>query len=77
MELNIDKTRLIRIEASRDRRLNWEGHFVLSWSHTFHAIQIYFYRPALTTVWPKAPPLTVRCLSPLPGFESRPGHVRK
>ena len=33
--------------------------------------------PALTAVWSKAPPLTVRCLSPLPGFESRPGHVRK
>ena len=25
----------------------------------------------------KAPPLTTRCLSPLPGFESRPGIVRK
>ena len=33
--------------------------------------------PALTAVWSKAPPLTVRCLSPLPGFESRRGHVRK
>ena len=33
--------------------------------------------PALTAVWPKAPPLTARCLSPLPGFESRPGHVGK
>ena len=33
--------------------------------------------PALTAVWSKAPPLTARCLSPLPGFESRPGHVRK
>ena len=33
--------------------------------------------PALTAVWPKASSLTARCLSPLPGFESRPGHVRK
>ena len=28
-------------------------------------------------VWSKAPPLTAHCLSPLPGFKSRPGHVRK
>ena len=28
-------------------------------------------------VWSEASPLTVRCHSPLPGFESRPGHVRK
>ena len=28
-------------------------------------------------VWSKAPPLTARCLSPLPGFEIRPGHVGK
>ena len=33
--------------------------------------------PALMAVWSKAPPLTARCLSPLPGFEYRPGHVRK
>ena len=33
--------------------------------------------PALTAVWSKVPPLTVRCLSPLSGFESRSGHVRK
>ena len=33
--------------------------------------------PALTAVWSKAPPLTAHCLSPLPGFESRPGHVRE
>ena len=33
--------------------------------------------PALTAVWSKALPLTARCLSPLPGFESQPGHVRK
>ena len=26
-------------------------------------------------VWSKVSPLTTRCLSPLPGFESRPGHV--
>ena len=25
--------------------------------------------PALMTVWSKAPPLTARCLAPLPGFE--------
>ena len=30
----------------------------------------------VTSVWSKATPLTARCLSPLPGFESRPGHVR-
>ena len=28
-------------------------------------------------VWSKVPPLTARCLSPLPVFETRPGHVRK
>ena len=28
-------------------------------------------------VWSKAPPLITHCLSPLPGYESRPGHVRK
>ena len=33
--------------------------------------------PALTGVWSKAPPLTAHCLSPLPGFESWPGHVIK
>ena len=33
--------------------------------------------PALTAVWSKAPLLTARCLSPLPGLESRPGHMRK
>ena len=31
--------------------------------------------PALTAVWSKAPPLIARCVSPLPGFEYRPGHV--
>ena len=33
--------------------------------------------PALMAVWSKVPLLTARCPSPLPGFESRPGHVRK
>ena len=33
--------------------------------------------PALMAVWSKAPPLTARCLSPLPRFEYWPGHVRK
>ena len=28
-------------------------------------------------VWSKAMPLTASCLSPLPGFEPQPGHVRK
>ena len=32
---------------------------------------------ALTAVWSKAPPLIARCLSPLPWFESQPGHVGK
>ena len=31
----------------------------------------------MTAVGSKAPPLTARCLSPLPGFESRSGHVGK
>ena len=30
-----------------------------------------------TAVWSKVPPLTACCLSPLPGFESQLGHVRK
>ena len=32
---------------------------------------------AMTAVWSKAPPLTARCLSPLPGFKSRSWHLRK
>ena len=31
---------------------------------------------ALTVVWSKALPLSARCLSPLPGFESWSGLVR-
>ena len=31
----------------------------------------------LMAVWFKALPLTASCLSPLPGFESWPGYVRK
>ena len=27
--------------------------------------------------WSKSLPLTARCLSPLPGFDSQPVHVRK
>ena len=34
-------------------------------------------RPALMAVWSQAPPLTADCLSPLAGFESRPGLVRR
>ena len=33
--------------------------------------------PSLMAVLSLAPPLTARCLSPLPGFESRHGHVRE
>ena len=33
--------------------------------------------PALMAVWSKASPLVAGCLSPLPGFESRPRHMRK
>ena len=33
--------------------------------------------PALVTAWYMVLPLTANCLSPLPGFESCPGHVRK
>ena len=28
-------------------------------------------------VWSRMLPLTARCLSPLPGYQSQPGHVRK
>ena len=31
---------------------------------------------AVMALWSKALPLPAHCLSPLPGFESRPGHVR-
>ena len=31
----------------------------------------------MMALWSKAPPLSACCLSPLPGLESRPGHVRK
>ena len=33
--------------------------------------------PALMAQWSKTLPLTATCLSPLSGFESHPGHVRK
>ena len=33
--------------------------------------------PALTAVWSKAPPLSAHCLPSLPGFDSRPGHVKR
>ena len=33
--------------------------------------------PSLMDEWSKELPLTASCLSPLPGFESRPGHVRR
>ena len=33
--------------------------------------------PALMAEWSIALPLTAGCLSPLPGLESCPGHVRK
>ena len=33
--------------------------------------------PALMAVWSQAQPLTARCLSPLPGFESWSGHMRE
>ena len=32
---------------------------------------------ALVDLWPKVLPLAACCLSQLPGFESRHGHVRK
>ena len=34
-------------------------------------------RPAPMAVWSKALPLTASCLSPLPGFESKSGCVRR
>ena len=33
--------------------------------------------PVLVALWSKALPQTASCLSALPGFEFRPGHVRK
>ena len=33
--------------------------------------------PLLMAVWSRALTLTASCLSPLSGFEYRPGHVRK
>ena len=34
-------------------------------------------RPALITMWSKDLPLTASCLSPLSGFESHSGYVKK
>ena len=33
--------------------------------------------PALMAVWSKALPLNAGCLSPMPLFDSRPGHMSK
>ena len=42
LAINFDKTKLVKIGASRDRRLNQEGHFGLDWSHTFTELGIYY-----------------------------------
>ena len=42
LAINIDETKLVEIAAIRDRRLKWEGHFGLDWSHTFTALGIMY-----------------------------------
>ena len=53
---------------------------VLKFGSVYDPVQELFFDiegPALMAVWSKVSPVTACCLSPLPGFESRPGHVRK
>ena len=68
---NTDTTRTTAITNLNALNVLWMIMVTL----TVHTL--YGDHPALTAVRSKAPPLTARCLSPLPGFESRPGHMRK
>ena len=42
LAIHRDKTKLIKIGASRDRRLIWEGQFGLDWMNTFTALGTFY-----------------------------------
>ena len=59
------------------REAKWKVNPYMLWSGTPPSSSYHFLGPVLIALWSKAPPLTTCCLSPLHGFESWPGHVRK
>ena len=42
LAINKDKTKVIKIGGSRDRRIPWEGQFGLKWTHSFEALGIQY-----------------------------------
>ena len=38
LAINKDKTKVIKIGGSRDRRISWEGQFGLKWTHSFEVL---------------------------------------
>ena len=40
LSINKEKTKVIKIGASRDRRISWEGQFGLTWTLTFEVLGI-------------------------------------
>ena len=40
LAINKEKTKVIKIGASRDRRIHWEGQFGLKWDHTFEVLEV-------------------------------------
>ena len=42
LAINKDKTKVIKIGATRDRKIPWEGQFGLNWTHTFEVLGIYY-----------------------------------
>ena len=40
--INKDKTKVVKIGALRDRRIQWEGNFGLEWTHTFVVLGIQY-----------------------------------
>ena len=41
LAINKDKTKVIKIGASQDRRVSREGHFGLNWTHSFEVLGIH------------------------------------
>ena len=42
LAINKDKTKVIKIGGSRDRRIPWEGQFGLKWTHSFEVLGIQY-----------------------------------
>ena len=42
LAINKDKTKVIKIGVSRDRRIPWEGQFGLKWTHSFEVLGIQY-----------------------------------